>query len=39
LQPAGEAVKAWDPQYHLKDFDIAKSLGMNTFRIGLEWRA
>lgn len=37
IQPAGEAVKAWDPQYYLKDFDIAKSLGMNAFRISLEW--
>lgn len=37
LQPAGEAVKAWKPQYYLKDFDIAKYLGMNTFRISLEW--
>lgn len=37
IQPAGEAVKAWNPQHYLKDFDIAKSLGMNAFRISLEW--
>ena len=37
LQPAGEAVKFWEPEYHEKDFQLAKSLGMNAFRISLEW--
>ena len=37
LQPAADAVKAWDPSYYEKDFDIARRLGMNTFRIGIEW--
>jgi beta-glucosidase len=37
LQPAGDAAKAWDPQYYLNDFDLAKKLGMNSFRIGIEW--
>jgi len=37
LQPAGEAVRFWDPKFYVKDFDSARSLGMNTFRISLEW--
>jgi beta-glucosidase len=37
LQPAGEAARAWDPKYYSKDFDNAAMLGMNCFRIGLEW--
>jgi beta-glucosidase len=37
LQPAGDAVKFWDPRYYEKDFDLARSLGLNTFRIGIEW--
>jgi beta-glucosidase len=37
LHPAGYAVKFWDPTYYLKDFDMASELGMNTFRIGIEW--
>jgi beta-glucosidase/6-phospho-beta-glucosidase/beta-galactosidase len=37
LQPAGDAVKAWDPNYYEKDYDIARRLGMNSFRIGIEW--
>ena len=37
LQSAGEAVKFWDPEYYEKDFRLAKSLGMNAFRISLEW--
>jgi beta-glucosidase len=37
LKPAGDAVKAWDPHYYLKDFDMASKLGMNAFRIGIEW--
>ena len=37
LQPAGNAVKAWDHQYFEKDLDLARDLGINTFRIGIEW--
>jgi beta-glucosidase len=37
LQPAGDAVKAWDPNYYEKDFDIARRLGLNSLRIGIEW--
>ena len=37
LHPAGDAVRAWEPYYYLKDFDMASKLGMNAFRIGIEW--
>jgi beta-glucosidase/6-phospho-beta-glucosidase/beta-galactosidase len=37
LQPAGEAVRFWKPEYYDNDFQLAKSLGMNAFRISLEW--
>jgi beta-glucosidase len=37
LQPAEDAVKFWDPEYYEKDFDLARSLGLNTFRISIEW--
>jgi beta-glucosidase/6-phospho-beta-glucosidase/beta-galactosidase len=37
LQSAGEAVKFWGPEYYENDFQLAKSLGMNAFRISLEW--
>jgi beta-glucosidase len=37
LKPAGDAVKFWNPKYYEKDFDLARSLGLNTFRIGIEW--
>ena len=37
LQPAGYAVRFWDPKYYKRDFDLAKSLGLNTFRISIEW--
>ena len=37
LRPAGEAAKTWDPHYYLNDFDLAIKLGMNAFRIGIEW--
>jgi beta-glucosidase/6-phospho-beta-glucosidase/beta-galactosidase len=36
LQPAGEAVKFWEPKYYENDFQLAKSIGMNAFRISLE---
>jgi beta-glucosidase/6-phospho-beta-glucosidase/beta-galactosidase len=35
LQPAGNATKFWDPRYYEKDFDLAKDLGLNAFRIGI----
>ena len=37
LQPAGEAARAWEPYYHQNDFELATKLGMNAFRIGIEW--
>jgi beta-glucosidase len=37
LQPAGEAVKFWEPEYYESDFQLAKIIGMNAFRISLEW--
>jgi beta-glucosidase len=37
LQPAGDAAKAWDPHYYQNDFKLANKMGMNAFRIGLEW--
>ena len=37
LQPAGEAVRFWDPKFYVGDFEIARRIGMNSFRISLEW--
>ena len=37
LQPAGNATNFWDPRYYEKDFDLARDLGLNAFRIGIEW--
>lgn len=37
LEPAGYAVRMWDPQLYLTDFDNASSLGLNAFRISIEW--
>jgi beta-glucosidase len=37
LQPAGDAVKFWDPKYYEKNFELTRSLGLNTFRISIEW--
>jgi beta-glucosidase len=37
LRPAGEGVKTWHPEYYVKDFDLAKGLGLNSFRISIEW--
>lgn len=37
LQPAGDAVRFWERKYYLKDFENAKNLGLNSFRISLEW--
>jgi len=37
LQPAGGAVKTWHPEYYVQDFGLAKGLGLNSFRISLEW--
>jgi beta-glucosidase len=37
LQPADRAVRAWEPEYYEKDFELARNLGMNAFRISIEW--
>lgn len=37
IEPAEEAAKAWDPRHYLSDFDLARKLGMNSFRISIEW--
>src|SRR5688572_6974151 len=37
LQPAGDALRTWDPHYYAKDFELAKSLGLNSFKISIEW--
>ena len=37
LEPAGYAVRMWEPEFYLTDFDNASSLGMNAFRISIEW--
>jgi beta-glucosidase len=37
LKPAGDAVRTWHPEYYSNDFDLAKQIGMNCFRISLEW--
>ncbi len=37
LEPAANAAMTWYPEFYLKDFDNAKSIGMNAFRISIEW--
>jgi beta-glucosidase len=37
LKPAGDAVRTWHPEYYSHDFDLARQIGMNCFRISLEW--
>ena len=37
LEPAGNAVQSWLPQYYLRDLVLAKKLGLNSFRISIEW--
>ena len=37
LQPAGDGIRFWESEYYLNDFDNAKKLGLNSFRISLEW--
>jgi beta-glucosidase len=37
LQPAGDAVRFWESKYYQKDFENAKNIGLNCFRISLEW--
>ena len=37
LQSAGDAAKFWDAKYYKRDFDLARSLGLNAFRISIEW--
>lgn len=36
MQPAGEANKDWNLLYYEKDFENAKSLGLNAYRLSLE---
>lgn len=35
--PPGEAVRFFEPRYYQNDFDYAKLLGLNSFRLGIEW--
>jgi beta-glucosidase len=37
LQPAGDAARSWGFDYYEKDFELARCLGMNAYRIGIEW--
>jgi beta-glucosidase/6-phospho-beta-glucosidase/beta-galactosidase len=37
LEPAGDAMKVWEPPYYLQDFDLAAQFRLNAFRIGIEW--
>ncbi|MGI0045256.1 MAG: family 1 glycosylhydrolase, partial [Nitrososphaeraceae archaeon] len=37
LQPAGDAAKFRDTKYYKRDFDLARRLGLNAFRISIEW--
>jgi beta-glucosidase/6-phospho-beta-glucosidase/beta-galactosidase len=37
LAAAGIADNAWDPPVYKRDFDYAKTLGLNSFRFSLEW--
>ena len=36
LEPAGDAVNSWLPEYYIKDFSIAKKLGLNSIRINIK---
>jgi len=37
IEPAGYADRFWEPAYYERDFDNAQMLGLNSFRISLEW--
>jgi beta-glucosidase/6-phospho-beta-glucosidase/beta-galactosidase len=37
LESAYNAVRFWEPEYYESDFDNAKKLGLNAFRLSLEW--
>jgi beta-glucosidase/6-phospho-beta-glucosidase/beta-galactosidase len=37
LEPAECAVRMWKPEFYLTDFDNASALGLNAFRISIEW--
>ena len=37
LEPAGEAARSWEPHYYTLDFSNSRQLGMNAFRISIEW--
>jgi beta-glucosidase/6-phospho-beta-glucosidase/beta-galactosidase len=37
LEPAGTADNVWNPSVYRRDFDNANLLGLNSFRLSLEW--
>ncbi|MGD1836763.1 MAG: glycoside hydrolase family 1 protein, partial [Nitrososphaeraceae archaeon] len=37
LKPSNDAVKFWDPKYYENDIKLVKDMGMNAFRISIEW--
>ena len=37
LEPAGDGVRTWEPEFYLMDFDNASKLGLNAIRISIEW--
>jgi beta-glucosidase len=37
LESAGDAVRFWEPEYYEADFYKAQELGLNAFRMSLEW--
>ena len=37
LEPAHNAVQSWLPKYYLRDFFLARKIGLNSFRISIEW--
>ena len=37
LKPAGDALRTWNPEYYSKDFEFSRQIGMNCFRLSLEW--
>jgi beta-glucosidase/6-phospho-beta-glucosidase/beta-galactosidase len=37
LQPACDAARSWNYEFYEKDFELARCLGMNAFRISIEW--
>jgi beta-glucosidase len=37
LQPACDTARSWNYEYYEKDFELARCIGLNTFRISIEW--